>query len=134
MGPDGNGRQTTEPTVVVTGRARLLRASCPSAVLVLVSEIEAALEALAERGWWVRDAGADGDLLRVELRRAARRRGIRLRTGISDAGVLWAATPDGLPAEEPWRGAAEHAHESGVIGDLVADAIDRAFREDRGEG
>lgn len=70
----------------------------------------------------------------MELRRAARRRGIRLRTGISDAGVLWASTPDGLPAEEPWRGAAEQAHESDVMGRLAADATDRAFRKGLGEG
>jgi hypothetical protein len=95
-----------------------------------MSDVDMALQALAELGWWVRDAGADGELVRIELRRAARRRGIRLRTGISDAGVLWAATPDALPAEEPWRGAAEHAHESGVIGQMAAEAIERALRGD----
>ena len=86
------------------------------------------LQALAERGTWVHSPVADAELLRVEIRRAARRRGIRVRTGITPAGYLWATTPDGLPAEEPWRGAAEHAYESGAIDALLIDAMNRIAR------
>lgn len=91
---------------------------CPQSV----DEMEDALRALAEKGVWVRPAAADSELIRVQLRRAARRRGIRVRTGYGIDDCLVAHTPDGLPAEEPWRGAAEHVHESGV---LLRDAINR---------
>lgn len=87
-----------------------------------MDEIEDALRALAEKGVWVRAAAFDSELVRVELRRAAKKRGIRVRTGYGMDDCLVAHTPDGLPAEEPWRGAAEHVHESGV---LLRDAINR---------
>lgn len=32
-------------------------------------------------------------------------------TGIDAIRRPWAVTPDGLPGEEPWRGAAEHMRE-----------------------
>jgi hypothetical protein len=76
-----------------------------------VTEIEDALQALAERGEWHGPARGDAELVRVEIRRAARKRGIRVRTSTDAIGRPWAVTPDGLPAGEPWRGAAEHMRE-----------------------
>ena len=95
-----------------------------------MSEIEEALQALAERGIWIREHGPDGELLRVELRRAAKARGIRVRTWIGADGSLRAHTPDGLPAEEPWRGAALHVHESGAMDHLIVHGLDRIWRGD----
>jgi hypothetical protein len=95
-----------------------------------MSEIDAAIEALAERGTWICRPRADAELVRVELRRTARQRGIRLRTGINPAGFLWASTPDGLPADEPWRGAAQHVSESDVWFDVIQDAW-RRMKDDR---
>lgn len=89
--------------------------------------IDSALQALGERGQWVGPSGPDAELTRVELRRAARRAGIRLRTLIDRRGRLHAITPDGYPAHEPWRGAAIHAHESGAESEAVAAAIERMF-------
>lgn len=86
------------------------------------------LQVLAEQGTWVHAPLPDAELLRVEIRRAARRRGIRVRTGINSAGYVWATTPDGLPAEEPWRGAAAHAYESGAMDELLVDAVNRIAR------
>lgn len=70
------------------------------------------MQALAERGHWVGAPRADAEILRVELRRAARRRRVRVRTGYGIDYCIVAWTPDGLPAEEPWRGMAEHVYES----------------------
>lgn len=94
-----------------------------------MSEIDDAMGALAERGLWVSKPRPDADMVRVELRRSARKRGIRIRTGINVAGYLFAVTPDGLPAEEPWRGAEEHAHQS----DAWHDSIQMAWRRMRDE-
>jgi hypothetical protein len=88
-------------------------------------DVNAALTALAERGYWAHPPFPTSEVFRVELRRAARGRGIRVRTGINGDGYAWACTPDGMPAEEPWRGAAEHARASGVYDDLARDAVSR---------
>ncbi len=69
------------------------------------------MQALAERGEWVGRAGTDAEAVRAAIRREARRRGIRVRTITDAIGRPHAVTRDGLPAEEPWRGAAEHMHE-----------------------
>lgn len=90
-------------------------------------DAEAVAAALAERGHWTHSPLPDAELLRVEIRRACRLRGIRVRTGIGSHDYLYACTPDGLPAEEPWRGAAIHAHASGVMDDLVLQALNRTF-------
>jgi hypothetical protein len=63
-------------------------------------------------GW--RDAGADGELIRVELRRAVSRHPATDRD--QRRRVLWSCTPDGFSAGEAWHGAAVHSHESGVMG------------------
>jgi hypothetical protein len=73
-----------------------------------MSEIEAALQTLAERGEWVGRTGGNPEAVRAEIGRAARRRGWRIETSTDRIGRPHAATRDGLPAEEPWRGAAEH--------------------------
>lgn len=93
--------------------------------------IEAALRALAELGHWVGSADGAPELLRIELRRAARQADIRLRTGVDARGRVWAITPDGLPAHEPWRGAAADALESGVEEAAALHALEQMIREDR---
>ena len=74
-----------------------------------------------------------GRLLRREIRRACRARCIHVRTGVGPNGQVWACTADGLPAEEPWRGAAVHAAESGVM-DEVGSALLERFYDSAGEG
>ncbi len=64
-------------------------------------------------------------MLRVAIRRATRQRGIRVRTFVDAIGRPHATTPDGLPAEEPWRGAALHAYDSGVMDAVWANALER---------
>lgn len=83
--------------------------------------------ALAERGFWMHGPVPDGELLRVEIRRACRRRGVRVRTGMGTQGQIWACTPDGLPGEEPWRGAAQHANDSGILDEMAADTLERTW-------
>jgi hypothetical protein len=92
------------------------------------SEIDVALQALAERGEWHGRAEGYAELVRVEIRRAARRRGIRVRTGVDAIGRPWAVTPDGLPAHEPSRGAAVHAPESGAEDAAIAAAMENWTR------
>lgn len=92
-------------------------------------DVDAVVAALAERGYWTHPPSVDAEVLRVEIRRACRVRGIKVRTGIGRGDYLYACTPDGLPAQEPWRGAAEHAHSSGVMEDLARDALERAYRD-----
>lgn len=86
-----------------------------------------ALDALAQIGHWVGPATPEAEVIRVEIRRAARRRGIKVRTGIGSAGLVYALTPDGFPGEEPWRGAAIHAHESGAGDQMVAAALSALY-------
>jgi hypothetical protein len=88
------------------------------------------LQALAERGVWHGSADGDAELVRVEIRRAARQAGIKVRTMVDGLGRPHACTPDGWPAHEPWRGAAIHAHESGAMGAVVTRALDRLFGTD----
>ncbi|MGY1667578.1 hypothetical protein [Geodermatophilus sp. SYSU D00696] len=90
-----------------------------------MDDVEAALQALGQLGRWIGRADADAEMVRVEIRRAARQRGIRVRTFIDAIGRPHATTPDGLPAEEPWRGAAVHAYDSGVIDEVVANAMEK---------
>jgi hypothetical protein len=90
-----------------------------------MDEVEQALQALAEKGIWARPAAPDSELVRVELRRAAHCRGIRIRTGYGMDDCLVAHTPDGLPAEEPWRGAAQYLYETGAMHRLVVYALER---------
>ena len=71
------------------------------------------LQALAERGAWHGSDDGDAELVRVEIRHAARKAGLKVRTVVDGLGRPHAYTPDGWPAHEPWRGAAIHAHESG---------------------
>jgi hypothetical protein len=93
---------------MVQGLRRASIGWCPSGV----SLVEEAMQALAERGQWVsRVPHGQMELLRADLRKAARRRDIRIRTVIDRGGALVVATHDGFPAEEPWRGAAVHMHE-----------------------
>lgn len=91
-----------------------------------VPDIETVLKALAELGFWKHSPFPESEMFRIELRRACRQRGIKVRTGFSH-GHLFAVTPDGLPAEEPWRGAAEHFQGSEVKADLMRAAIDAAY-------
>lgn len=91
-------------------------------------DVDTALRVLAERGHWVGHETPDAEIVRVEIRRAARKAKINVRTSVDRRGRPHAMTPDGLPAHEPWRGAAIHAYESGVMDELTADAIDRALR------
>ena len=88
------------------------------------------LQALAERGVWHGSDDGDAELVRVEIRRAARKAGIRVRTFVDGLGRPHACTPDGWPAHEPWRGAVIHAHESGAMGAVVTQALDRLFGTD----
>src|SRR3954469_1647933 len=74
------------------------------------------LPALAERGVWHGSDDGDAELVRVEIRRAARKAGIKVRTTVDGLGRPHACTPDGWPAHEPWRGAANPAHGSGAHG------------------
>jgi hypothetical protein len=83
------------------------------------------LQALAERGVWHGGDDGDAELVRVEIRRAARKAGIKVRTIVDRRGRPHAFTPDGWPAHEPWRGAAIHAHESGAMNTVVSHALDR---------
>ena len=93
-----------------------------------MSEIEVALQALAERGHWIGRECDDAEMVRVEVRRAARKAKINVRTLVDRRGRPHAFTPDGWPAHEPWRGAAIHAYESGAEGALVADVLERFLR------
>jgi len=88
------------------------------------------LQALAERGAWHGRDDSDGELVRVEIRRAARKAGIKVRTFVDGRGRPHACTPDGWPAHEPWRGAALHAHESGAMDAVMIHALDRLFDTD----
>lgn len=90
--------------------------------------IGAALRALAERGQWIGPADLVPELFRAGLRRAGRRVGIQLRTGIEAHGRVWAATSDGLPAHEPWRGAATHALEPGVEETVAMRGLEQLIR------
>lgn len=94
-----------------------------------MTEIDHALQVLAERGEWHGTARGNAELVRVGIRRGARRRGIRVRTFTDAIGRPWAVTPDGLPGEEPWRGVAVHAEESGAAELLRADTLRRAWRQ-----
>jgi hypothetical protein len=76
-----------------------------------------------------RDDG-DAELVRVEIRRAARNAGVKVRTVVDGLGRPHARTPDGWPAHEPWRGAAIHAHESGAMDAVVMQAHDRILSND----
>ena len=95
-----------------------------------MSEIEVALQALAERGRWIGRECDDAEMVRVEVRRAARKAKINVRTLVDRRGRPHAFTPDGWPAHEPWRGAAIHAYESGAEGALAADVLERFLRGD----
>jgi hypothetical protein len=98
-----------------------------------VTDIDVVLQALAERGTWHGGEEGDAELLRIEVRRAARRAKIKVRTLVDSRGRLHAYTPDGWPAREPWRGAAIHAQGSGAMDAVVAQALDRLLRrEDHG--
>jgi hypothetical protein len=92
--------------------------------------MDLALHALAEGG--VRHGSDDGDpeLVRVRIRRAARRAGIKVRTTVDGLRRPHACTTDGRPAHELWRGAAVHAHESWAMGAVVMQALDRLLRND----
>jgi hypothetical protein len=90
-----------------------------------VDEIETALQALAERGEWHGRPGDDAELIRVEIRRAARKAKINVRTSVDSLGRPHAYTRDGWPAHEPWRGAAIHAYESGAEGAAFAAVMER---------
>ena len=95
-----------------------------------VDEIESTLQALAEWGEWHGRPSDDAELVRVEIRRAARKARIKVRTSVDSLGRPHAYTPDGWPAHEPWRGAAIYAHESGATDALYLDAIERRIRGD----
>jgi hypothetical protein len=95
-----------------------------------VDEIEAAILALAEQGHWIGHESPDAELIRVEVRRAARKAKINVRTVVDARGRPHAFTPDGLPAHEPLRGAVIHAEESGAMGALAVDAMERWSRRD----
>ena len=62
------------------------------------------------------------------LRRAARKAKVIVRTSVDGRRTPPCHFPHGLPAHEPWRGAAIHAYESGIMDELTADAIGRALR------
>jgi hypothetical protein len=87
--------------------------------------VQALAERGIERGIWPGSADGDAELVRVEIRRAARKAGIKVRTMVDGRGRPHAFTPDGWPAHEPWRGAATHAHESGAMNAVVMQALDR---------
>lgn len=57
-----------------------------------MTEVEAAPEALAQLGQWHGSADGDAELVRVEIRRAARRR-IKVRTAVDAIGHPLAVTP-----------------------------------------
>src|ERR1700709_275399 len=82
------------------------------------------LQALAERGAWHGSDDGDAEPVRVAIRRAARKAGIKVRTAVDGLGRPHAATPDGGPAQEPWRGAAIHAHKSGAMNAVVIQGLD----------
>lgn len=87
------------------------------------------MDSLAERGHWSGPTNEAAEPLRAGLRRAANRAGIHIRTGIAQDGRVWASTPDGLPALEPWRGAAAHLLDSGAEDAAALDALERATRQ-----
>src|SRR3954453_2419844 len=89
------------------------------------------LQALAERGVWHGSDDGEAELVRVEIRRAARKAGIKVCTIVDGLGRPRACTPDGWPAHEPWRGAAIHAHESGAMGAAVMQALARLLPQRR---
>jgi hypothetical protein len=95
-----------------------------------VTDIDLVLQALAERGVWHGSDDGDAELVRAEIRRAARKAGIKVRTIVDELGRPHAGTPDGWPAHEPWRGAAIHAHESGAMNAVVVQGLDRLLRND----
>ena len=92
-----------------------------------VTDLEQVTAALTERALWVQGPSPDGDLLRGEIRHACRARGIHVRTGVGPRWASLGRTPDGLPAEEPWCGAAVHAAESGMMDEAVADLFERVY-------
>ena len=57
------------------------------------------LQALAEHGAWHGSDDGDAELVRVEIRRAARKAGIKVRTIVDGLGRPHACTPDGWPAQ-----------------------------------
>src|SRR5579875_1642834 len=92
-----------------------------------VTLTDAALTALAERGQWDGPPGDDAERMRDEIRQAARKAGIHVRTWIDRRGTVHAMTPDGYPAREPWRGAAIHVIESGAESAAAAAALQKLF-------
>lgn len=117
-GDQAPGRRGPAPTAMRPAR---LRGPDKSGGLHRMLLADVAVQALAERGQWICSVErvADVEALRAEIRRAARRRGIRVRTVVNAFGALVVLTPDGLPGEEPWRGAEIHLHESGAWMDTV---------------
>ncbi|MFL6097266.1 MAG: hypothetical protein ACJ71Y_17580 [Blastococcus sp.] len=95
-----------------------------------MTDMDLVLQALAERGAWHGSDDGDAGLVRVEIRRAARNAGIKVRTIVDGQGRPHACTPDGWPAHEPWRGAAIHAQESGAVDAVVIRALDRLLPND----
>lgn len=130
--PWGDVKRAVEPAPLIRGgrrtEARAPRSRRRRVETVPVDFIDAALQALAERGEWHGPGGPDVELNRIELRRAARKAGVCLRTFVDRQGRLHAITPDGYPANEPWRGAAIHAHDSGAESQAAAAALGRLFR------
>ena len=90
-----------------------------------MTELQIALRGLAERGSWVHQPSGTAEAFLEELRIAAAGRGMVVHTGISPGGMLWACTDDGLPAEEPWRGAEVHAEATGVNDEIIVAELDR---------
>src|SRR3954465_6706264 len=68
-------------------------------------------------------------VIRVEIRRAARKSSIKVRPFVDILGRPHAYTPDGWPAHEPWRGAAIHAHESGAMNAAATDTLDASYED-----
>jgi hypothetical protein len=104
-----------------------------------VSELDPAMRALAEVGTWRSDVAYQGveakaEALRAQIRRESRKRGYRVRTGLTNTGhYVWALTwgpslaDQCLPADEPWRGAAIAYRASDTREAVLRDALDRAW-------
>jgi hypothetical protein len=88
------------------------------------------LQALVERGAWHGSDDGDAGLVLAEIRHAARKAGIKVRTVVDGLGRPHAGTPDGWPAHEPWRGAAIHAQKSRAMDAAVIQGVDRLLRND----
>jgi hypothetical protein len=95
-----------------------------------MNELSAALRALAERGSWVHQVSHGAEACLAALRAGAADRGMVVHTGISRGGMLWACTDDGLPAEEPWRGAAARAEAAGGNEEIVLSELERLLGPD----